>query len=80
MNPSDDKQLDKLQDEFSAARSAESSAARLINNALDSGGKDMVALQKVTEEMLRTHDRSMGYYLKLLKYKLQREKSGDDSR
>lgn len=56
-----------LIEEFDAARSVEATAIKMVDS-LQEG--DMELLVKVTQDMLKAHNKSMEVYFKLLKYKL----------
>lgn len=68
---SDQKELQKLIEEFDAARSVETEAIRTIDAA---PAGDLNVLVKATRDMLQAHNKSMEVYFKLLKHKLNPQK------
>lgn len=75
MGISDDKEIQRLLAEFTAAQALEAMALRQVDTTLESHCKDMDLIHKVTVEMLQAHNKSMDVYFKLLMYKLHPEHS-----
>lgn len=71
---STNQELQKLVEEFEAARSAETAAIKMIDSLQ---GQDLELLVKVTQNMLQAHGKSMEVYFKLLKYKMNPERRGE---
>lgn len=69
---SDQTELQKLIEEFDAARSLEAAAIKTIDSMQ---GKDPDVLVRVTQDMLKAHNKSMEVYFKLLKHKLKNSRA-----